>query len=226
MYILSIETSCDDTSIAILNINTKYILSYITFTQNKNHHNYGGIIPNIALYEHICYITDVFRSVLNKSNISIFQINFICVTQKPGMVNSLIIGLYYSLGLGIALHAPVIGIHHLISHLFFQYKQLIFPQCNFVGTVISGGHSSLYVCNNYKISFCIGSTRDDSAGESFDKIGRIIGLEYPAGPGMDYLSKNGYNIRFLIPLSLINSQDFFFFHFQELKVLHIILLLI
>jgi len=214
-YLFAIETSCDDTSMSILNIKNKRVISYITFNQNKIHRNHGGIIPELAVNEHIHKITEVFMSLLNKSNILIKQIKFIAATKSPGLQGSLRIGLNFSLGLGKLLDIPVIGVNHLQSHLLSNLYEDGFPH-NFIGLVISGGHTSLYLRKYRHIFLCIGSTKDDAIGESFDKVGRLLGLKYPSGSTIDRLSNDGNHNRFIFPVPQLD-KPYFNFSFSGLK---------
>lgn len=214
LYLLSIETSCDDTSMAIMDINNRRILSHISFNQNRTHKEYGGIIPYLASNEHMINIVDIFFSLFETIKIKIFNLQFVIITNKPGLISSLVVGINFGIGIGKSLNIPVIGIDHLTSHLASVFTKNF--NMFFIGLIISGGHSSLLINRNKNILFYIGKTKDDAIGESFDKIGRILGLAYPSGRIIDNLSYNGYYKRFIYPLPFFNKKTFYF-SFSGLK---------
>lgn len=196
MYTLGIETSCDETSAAILK-NYK-VLSNITISSLREHSRYGGVIPEIATRAHLSNIDKVVKLALEKSKLTLKDIDLIAVTHKPGLFGALIIGLNFAKTLAFNLNIPFIGVNHLYAHLFASFldnkNKLKFP---FLGVVISGGHTQLYKIFDFNKIKLIGSTRDDACGEVYDKIARILGLGYPGGPIIDKLFNLDYKDTFL-----------------------------
>jgi N6-L-threonylcarbamoyladenine synthase len=191
MYILGIETSCDETSCAVLK-NYK-VLSNITISSLKEHQKYGGIVPEIATRAHLKNIDKVLKIALEEANISIKKINLIACTYKPGLIGALVIGLNFAKTLSLSLNKPFIGVNHLHAHLFSPFlnykRRLKFP---FLGVVVSGGHTQVYYVKDFDQIKTVGTTVDDACGEVFDKVARFYGLGYPGGPIIDRL----FNIRY------------------------------
>lgn len=188
MLVLGIETSCDETAVAVIEDGQK-ILSNVVFSQWV-HKKYWGVVPELASREHIKTILPLLKASLEESKLSLKQIEGIAVTCGPGLVGSLLIGLCVAKGLSYSLGKPLIGINHLEGHIFSNFLEhpgLLPP---FVCLVVSGGHSTMiYVKDkgDYKI---LGRTRDDAPGEAFDKVARILDLEYPGGPSIDRIAQN------------------------------------
>jgi len=195
MYTLGIETSCDETSCAVLN-NYK-VLSNITLSSLKEHRRYGGVIPEIATRAHLTNIDKVLKVCLDKARISLKKIGLISVTSKPGLIGSLVVGLNFAKGLSLALNKPFIGVNHLEAHLFSPFlnqpEKLKFP---FLGIVISGGHTAVYQVDDFDKIKIVGQTRDDACGEAFDKVAVNYGLGYPGGPIIDKLFNPAYKNEF------------------------------
>jgi len=191
MYILGIETSCDETSCAVLK-NYK-VLSNITISSLKEHQKYGGIVPEIATRAHLKNIDKVLKIALEEANISIKKINLIACTYKPGLIGALVIGLNFAKTLSLSLNKPFIGVNHLHAHLFSPFlnykRRLKFP---LLGVVVSGGHTQVYYVKDFDQIKTVGTTVDDACGEVFDKVARFYGLGYPGGPIIDRL----FNIRY------------------------------
>jgi len=188
MNILGIETSCDETSASIISdgnliVNTVY--------SQKIHKQYGGVVPELASQEHLNEIIDVIETTLEKSNLSIVDIDALAVTYGPGLMGSLLIGLNFAKGMALSLKIPFLGINHLEGHLFSNYidnKKIHFPH---LSCLVSGGHTQLWLIKDYNDYKLLGQSIDDAAGEAFDKGARILGLNYPGGPEIDKISKNG-----------------------------------
>ncbi|MCF7875065.1 MAG: tRNA (adenosine(37)-N6)-threonylcarbamoyltransferase complex transferase subunit TsaD [Candidatus Omnitrophica bacterium] len=195
MYILGIETSCDETSIAILK-NLK-VLSNITISSLKAHKKYGGIIPEIASRAHLSNIDTVLNFALEEAKLKIENIDLIAVTYKPGLIGALLVGLNFAKALSLALKKPLIGINHLHAHFFSSFlnyrHKLKFP---FLGLVVSGGHTSFYQVKGIDNIKTIGSTQDDACGEVLDKVAVNYGLGYPGGPIIDKLFEPKYKNHF------------------------------
>jgi N6-L-threonylcarbamoyladenine synthase len=191
VYTLGIETSCDETSCAVLK-NYK-VLSNITISSLKKHKKYGGVIPEIANRAHLKNIDKVLLAALKKAKLPLNKIDLIAVTHKPGLIGALVVGLNFAKALSLALNKPFIGINHLYAHLFAPFldqpQKLKFP---FLGAVISGGHTELYQVQDFNRVKILGSSRDDACGEVFDKIAKAYGLGYPGGPIIDKIFNPKY----------------------------------
>jgi N6-L-threonylcarbamoyladenine synthase len=188
MKILAIETSCDDTSAAVLD--GRRVLSNVTASQDAVHAPYGGVVPELAARCHLETISTVLARALEKSGTPLSAIDAIAVTRGPGLVGSLLVGVSAARGLSLRSGLPLLGIHHLEGHALspLMHVDLAFP---FLSMVVSGGHSSLYLVRDIGDYEEIASTRDDSAGEAFDKGAKMLGLGYPGGKVIDDLAKKG-----------------------------------
>ena len=206
IYILGIESSCDDTSASVLK--NGEVLSNVIANQNI-HKKYGGVVPELASRAHLSNIIPVVDSALKESNISINKISAIAFTRGPGLMGSLIIGTEFAKGLGLSLNIPVIEVNHMQAHLLVHFikndlKKPLFP---FLGVTISGGHTQFILVEDYFKMKILGQTLDDAIGEAFDKCGKKIGLGYPAGPEIDKLAKIGDELRFNFPLPKVKEGD-------------------
>jgi len=191
MYTLGIETSCDETSCAILK--DYQVLSNVTLSSLKEHKKYGGVVPEIATRAHLKNIDKVLAAASKEAGISLKRLGLIAVTYKPGLVGALVVGLNFAKALSLALAKPFIGVNHLHAHLFAPFlnypKRLKFP---FLGVVISGGHTEIYRVDDFDKIKILGQTRDDACGEVFDKVAKAYNLGYPGGPIIDRLFKAKY----------------------------------
>lgn len=188
--VLGIETSCDETSAAVVN-NGREILSNVISSQIELHRKFGGVVPEIASRKHIENINAVIQEALDKASVTFKDIDVIGVTYGPGLVGALLVGLSTAKALAYALEKPLVGVHHIEGHIaanYLEHQQLEPP---FVCLVASGGHSHIVYVKDYHTFDILGQTRDDAAGEAFDKIARVIGLGYPGGPLVDQLAKEG-----------------------------------
>lgn len=213
MKILGIETSCDETSAAV--VENGLTLSNIISSQTV-HNYFGGVVPEIASRIHIQIISKVVQEALDKASTKIEQLDGIAVTFQPGLIGSLVVGTNFAKALSIRFNKPLVPIDHIEGHIysgFLEGKEINFP---FITLVVSGGHTALFLVSSFNKYEMIGSTRDDAAGEAFDKIGKLLGLGYPAGPIIDKLAQNGNPLKFHFPRGLINSEDFDF-SFSGLK---------
>lgn len=213
MRILAIESSCDETSVAV--IDNSEIKSNVISSQYF-HTKFGGVIPELASRAHLQRIIEVYRQALNESNFSINDIDAIAVTNQPGLLGSLVVGINFAKGLALSHNLPIVPINHIDGHIYSGYLQE--PSCGFpsIALVVSGGHTALFYVESFSKYKIIGLTRDDAAGEAFDKISKLMNLGYPGGPIIDRLAKEG-NPRFVeFPRSMINSNDFDF-SFSGLK---------
>lgn len=213
MPILAIESSCDETSVAI--INNGKILSNIIASQYF-HSKYGGVIPELASRAHLRTIADIYSQALEEANISMKEIQAIAVTNQPGLLGSLVVGTNFAKGLALRYNLPIIPINHIEGHIYSSYLEN--PENDFpsIALVVSGGHTALFYVKSYSEYEIIGLTRDDAAGEAFDKVSKLMGLGYPGGPIINKLATQG-NPKFVdFPRSMINSNDFDF-SFSGLK---------
>lgn len=190
VYILAIESSCDETAAAVVK-NGREVLSNVIYSQIAFHTEYGGVVPEIASRKHIEKINQVIEQALQEAEKQLNDITAIAVTYGPGLVGALLVGVSAAKAISFATGIPLIGVHHIEGHIsadFIENKELEPP---FICLVVSGGHSHLVVVKDYGEYEIIGRTRDDAAGEAFDKVARAIGLGYPGGPKIDKISKEG-----------------------------------
>jgi N6-L-threonylcarbamoyladenine synthase len=208
--ILGIESSCDDTSAAI--IQGKKILSNVVSTQ-KIHQNYGGVVPELASRVHLQNIIPVVHQAIQLANINKKAIDAISFTRGPGLLGSLLVGTSFAKSLSMSLNVPLIEVNHMQGHIFAHFieedekKNICFP---FLCLTVSGGHTQIVKVNDYFDMEVLGETLDDAAGEAFDKIGKLIGLDYPAGPMIDNLSQIGNKDKFKFPLPKLKGIKFSF----------------
>jgi len=218
MIVLGIETSCDETSAAILD-SGRGLLSTIVRSQIKEHAPFGGVIPELAARKHLEAIVHVTQEALRQAGITFESIDGMAATFAPGLVGALLVGLSFTKSLAWAFSRPFVGIHHLEGHLLSSFlgPEGYHPNFPFLGLIVSGGHTSLYNVSDYGKYGLIGKTVDDAAGEALDKAGKLLGLPYPGGIAIDKLSKEGGNPRaFDFPIGL-NQRDNLNFSFSGLK---------
>ena len=187
---MGIESSCDETSVAIVK-NGREILSNVIDTQIPIHEKYGGVVPEIASRNHIEAISRVTKKTLEEANVSFEQIDAITPTYGPGLVGALLVGLSYAKALSFATNKPLVGVNHIQGHIaanYITYKELEPP---FICVMMSGGNTQIVHVKNYTEFEVLGKTRDDAIGEAFDKVARVVGLGYPGGPKVDKLAKEG-----------------------------------
>ena len=206
IYILGIESSCDDTSAAILK-NDK-VLSNVIANQDI-HKNYGGVVPELASRAHLSNIIPTVESAIKEAKISLDQLSAISFTKGPGLMGSLIVGTEFSKALGISLKIPVIEVNHMQAHILVHFinNGSIKPSFPFLGVTISGGHTQFILVKNYFEMEILGETLDDAIGEAFDKCGKKLGLGYPAGPLIDKLAKKGDEGKFKFPLPKVKGGN-------------------
>lgn len=190
VYILAVESSCDETAAAVVR-NGREVLSNIIFSQIELHKLYGGVVPEIASRKHIEKINQVIGEALEKADKTLADIDAIAVTYGPGLVGALLIGVSAAKAISFATGIPLVGVHHIEGHISANYIENKELEPPFICLVVSGGHTHLVVVRDYGEYEIIGRTRDDAAGEAFDKVARAIGLGYPGGPKIDKLSKEG-----------------------------------
>ena len=210
MKILAIESSCDDTAVAVTS--EREVLSSVLASQVPEHVLYGGVVPEVASRMHIEAIGSLYKQALDKANCTIDDIDAIAVTYAPGLIGSLLVGVGFAKGLSYSANKPLIPVHHLRSHIAANYISHADLQPPFLALVISGGHSHLIDVRDYTDYHVIGATRDDAAGECFDKTARAMGLPYPGGVHLDKLAAGGDNTLYKLPKPHVegNELDFSF----------------
>ncbi|MCG2731133.1 MAG: tRNA (adenosine(37)-N6)-threonylcarbamoyltransferase complex transferase subunit TsaD [Acetobacterium sp.] len=215
MKILSIETSCDETSVAIVEDGRKILTNRI-YSQIDIHQKYGGVVPEIASRNHVTKLPYIIDEALEESQLTLAEVDAIGVTNGPGLVGALLIGLSTAKAMAYSLGKPLIGVHHIEGHIaanFLQYPELTPP---FLTLVVSGGHSHLVLVEDYQTFKVLGRTIDDAAGEAFDKISRVLGLGYPGGPAIDKAAQNGNPEAIPFPRVLLDKTKYDF-SFSGLK---------
>ncbi|MCY7389119.1 MAG: tRNA (adenosine(37)-N6)-threonylcarbamoyltransferase complex transferase subunit TsaD [Burkholderiales bacterium] len=215
MLILGIESSCDETGVALYDSATRQ-LTHRLHSQVEMHAAYGGVVPELASRDHIRRLIPLIEAVINESPRSLHEIDAIAVTQGPGLGGALLVGASVAAGLGAALGKPVIGIHHLEGHLLSPLLSEPRPDFPFVALLVSGGHTQLMAVEGIGRYKLLGETVDDAAGEAFDKTASLLGLSYPGGPALSKLAENGNPARFKLPRPMIGSGDLDF-SFSGLK---------
>jgi len=214
--ILAIESSCDETSAAVV-VNGREVLSNVIASQIDIHTKFGGVVPEVASRKHVEVIAVVVQEALDKAGVTLQEIDAVGVTYGPGLVGALLVGLQYAKGLAYSLGKPLIGVNHIEGHIsanFIQYKDLKPP---FVCLVVSGGHTFIVHMKDYGRFEVLGQTRDDAAGEAYDKVARAIGLGYPGGPKIDKLSKEGNPDAIKFPRAKFHEDNSLDFSFSGVK---------
>ena len=190
VLILAIESSCDETSSAVVK-NGRYVLSNVISSQIDLHKLYGGVVPEIASRKHVENIDAVIKESLKEANVTFDDIDAIAVTYGPGLVGALLVGLSEAKALAYALNKPLIGVHHIEGHISANYIENKDFEPPYVSLVVSGGHSHLVYVEDYGKYEIMGRTRDDAVGEAYDKVARVLGMGYPGGPKIDKIAKMG-----------------------------------
>ena len=205
-YILGIESSCDETSAAVLKDNR--VLSNIIANQ-EIHKKFNGVVPELASREHQKNIIPVVIEALNKARIEKKDLDAIAYTFGPGLLGSLLVGSSFAKSLSIGLKIPIIAVNHMQAHLLCHFidQNIEKPDFPFIRVTLSGGHTQIIIVENFFDMKLIGSTLDDAIGEAYDKCGRLMGLDYPSGPLIDKLSKNGNNSKFKFPLPKVDGLN-------------------
>ncbi len=211
MIILGIETSCDETAVAVLDMGKRTkIVSNLIASQHEIHAPFGGIFPELASRRHIEVIRPLVEDALKEAGVSQEEIGGIAVTHSPGLVGSLLVGLSFAKAYAFGLKIPFIGVSHLEGHLnapFLEHEGITYPH---IGLVVSGGHTALYLVKKFGDYQFLGGTRDDAAGEAFDKVAKILGLGYPGGPIIDKRAREGDPNAVKFPKPKLKGYDFSF----------------
>ena len=218
MYVLGLESSCDETSAAIVSMDSekREILANIVASQIETHRLYGGVVPEIASRAHVEAISRITREALETAGLALSDIGAIAVTTHPGLIGALLVGVNFAKSLAFANDIPLVSVNHIHAHVAAAYLADPTLRPPFLALVVSGGHTSLYRVHDEVTFEEIGATRDDAAGEAFDKIGRVIGMPYPGGAALDKLAYEGDPKAFKLPSPALAGDDLAF-SFSGLK---------
>ncbi len=215
VYILAIESSCDETAAAVIK-NGREVCSNIIFSQIELHKLYGGVVPEIASRKHIEKINQVIEEALSVAEVGLEDLDAIAVTYGPGLVGALLVGVAEAKAIAYAANKPLVGVHHIEGHIAANYIENLDLEPPFMCLVVSGGHTHLVKVLDYDQFEIVGRTRDDAAGEAFDKVARAIGLGYPGGPKVDALAKEGNKEAIVFPRAKVDGNEYDF-SFSGLK---------
>ena len=216
MLVLGIETSCDETGLALYESEPGTLLAHAVHSQVAMHEAYGGVVPELASRDHIRRLVPLTRLVLAQAGRRMEELGGIGYTEGPGLAGALLVGASYAHALGKALGVPVLGIHHLEGHLLSPLLSARRPEFPFVALLVSGGHTQLMRVNGVGKYQMLGETQDDAAGEAFDKTAKLLGLGYPGGPAVSALAERGRPARHALPRPMLGSGDLDF-SFSGLK---------
>jgi len=208
LFVLGIESSCDETAAAV--VNDGKLLSNVIASQIQDHSAYGGVVPEIASRKHIEAISPVIRQAMADAGLMLKNLEGIAVTRGPGLIGSLLVGLSAAKALAYGLKIPFVGVNHLEGHIMASFLAEKKPQFPFAALVVSGGHTNVYLVNNYHEFKLLGQTRDDAAGEAFDKAAKLLDLGYPGGVVIDKMAKTGNPKAYNFPRAMQDSHDFSF----------------
>ncbi|MBW1822620.1 MAG: tRNA (adenosine(37)-N6)-threonylcarbamoyltransferase complex transferase subunit TsaD [Deltaproteobacteria bacterium] len=209
MIILGIETSCDETAASVVVDGTE-VLSSVVSSQIALHHPYGGVVPELASRKHIEAIVPVVQESINTSGINLKELDAVAVTQGPGLIGSLLTGFSFAKAYAMALDIPCIGVSHLEGHINSVFLEPDPPAFPYVALLVSGGHTSIYYVTSHTKNELMGRTRDDAAGEAFDKVAMMLGLGYPGGEIIGKLAEKGDPEKISFPRSFLDKSDFDF----------------
>ncbi len=222
MIVLGIETSCDETAAAVLDGGRK-VLSSIVASQDDVHAPYGGVVPELASRRHLQVVGPVVRRALDVAGMGLGDLDGVAVTQGPGLVGSLLIGCSLAKAIAYARALPLVGVNHLEGHVYAAFLEADPPSFPFLALVVSGGHTALYVARARGSYERIGQTRDDAAGEAFDKVAKLLGLGYPGGPVIERVSATGNARAIAFPTAQMSdgAPDFSFSGIKTAVSLHV-----
>lgn len=215
MRVLGIESSCDETGLAIYDTE-RGLLAHALHTQVALHAEYGGVVPELASRDHIRRVLPLARKVLAEANLRLSDLDGIAYTQGPGLAGALLVGASIAAGLGLALNLPTVGVHHLEGHLLSPLLAQPRPEFPFIALLVSGGHTQIMRVDGIGRYELLGETLDDAAGEAFDKTAQLLGLGYPGGPAVAKLAESGNPDRFSLPRPMLHSGNLEF-SFSGLK---------
>lgn len=208
-YVLGIESSCDETAAAVVEKGRR-IRANIVASQIASHQRFGGVVPEVASRHHVESILPVIDTALKEADISLEHIDGVAATYGPGLVGSLLVGLSAAKALAFSLNVPFIGVNHIEGHIYANFLAHETAEPPLVCLTVSGGHTELLYMPRYGVYEILGRTRDDAAGEAIDKVGRLLGLPYPAGPDLEKLALEGDPTRFALPRGLIDDDSYDF----------------
>ena len=217
--ILGIDTSCDDTSAAVVQDGRK-IISNVVSSQSDIHTRYGGIVPELASRRHIEMIMPVVEEALKLAGVTLSELSALAVCHGPGLIGSLLVGCSFAKAVCYGKKIPLVAINHLEGHLLSPFLDEQSPEFPFISLVVSGGHTSLYLAADYGSYSVLGKTRDDAAGEAYDKVSKLLGLSYPGGPVIDRLAKEGNPKAVAFPRAYLPDTLDFSFSGLKTAVLH------
>lgn len=222
-YVLGIETSCDETAVAIYH-SEQGLLSHGVYSQIALHRQYGGVVPELASRDHIQKITPLVRQVLAQAQLDLSVISGVAYTKGPGLMGALLVGALFARTLAFALNIPAVGVHHMEGHLLAPLLEKPAPEFPFLALLVSGGHTQLMQANAFGQYTLLGESVDDAAGEAFDKIARLLGLDYPGGPQLAKLAESGNPNAFHFPRPMLNRSglDFSFSGLKTAVAQHIV----
>jgi N6-L-threonylcarbamoyladenine synthase len=206
---LGIETSCDETAVAVLR-NEDQLLANLVYSQAGIHARYGGVVPEIASRDHVRKLSYVVKEALDRANVKADDLSLVAATYGPGLIGPLLVGMSHGKGMAYALEVPFIGVNHLEGHLFAHRLSEPTVDPPFMALVVSGGHTALIDVETYGRYRLVGATVDDAAGEALDKIGKMIGIGYPAGAEIDRLANDGRPTAIAFPRPMVSSPGFDF----------------
>lgn len=209
MLVLGIESSCDETAAAVVE-DGRRVLSSVVASQESVHALYGGVVPEIASRNHVAAVLPVLDKALKKAEVSLDRLDGIAVTRGPGLIGSLLVGLSVAKAVGFSRNIPFVGIHHIEGHLAAALLGPSPPVFPMLGLVVSGGHTNLYKIPVQGVYQLIGQSRDDAAGEAFDKVAKLLRLGFPGGPAIDLASENGKTTAVRFPRADLPGSDFSF----------------
>ena len=215
MKLLALETSCDETALAVLE-DGKRVLANLVASQEELHRRYGGIVPELASRKHMELILPLAEETLRQAGLGLEEIEAVAVTNGPGLVGSLVIGVSFAKAVAFARGLPLLAVDHLNAHFLAAFLEERKPAFPFLALVVSGGHTALFYVKDYLDYYLLGQTRDDAAGEAFDKVAKLLGLGYPGGRIISRLAERGNPKSILLPRPLLNKENFDF-SFSGLK---------
>jgi N6-L-threonylcarbamoyladenine synthase len=216
MLILGIETSCDETGVALYDAGTRQLLGHAVHSQVAMHEAYGGVVPELASRDHVRRLVPLVRTLLERAGRAATEVTAVAYTEGPGLAGALLVGASFAHALAAALDVPAIGIHHLEGHLLSPLLGERAPAFPFVALLVSGGHTQLMRVERAGAYRLLGETQDDAAGEAFDKTAKLLGLGYPGGPAVSALADSGVPGRHKLPRPMLDSGDLEF-SFSGLK---------
>lgn len=213
MITLAVETSCDETALALFD-DERGLIADVLLSQAKVHSPFGGVVPELSAREHTRNLLPLFDHLIKESSVEPEDIDFVSFTLTPGLILSLVVGVSFAKAVAYTLNKPLVPVHHLEGHIYsvFVEKEVEYP---FLALIVSGGHTDLYLVEDFGRYRFLGGTLDDAVGESYDKVAKMLGLEYPGGPVIDRLAQKGEE-RYKLPRPLLDSDDLNF-SFSGLK---------